>query len=183
MRRCADASYLMRLSPEEALRRGLIDKSILAAMRPTGRRGAPHLGSAVAKLNAGRVGVIRAAASAGLTPPGSKGYTSLESSPQKILFDALCARFPDREVIWEAGGLIPGRKFSADILIRPRLVVEMDGFAFHRSKGAYQADRDRQNLYVAHGFLPIRAYAKQVFDRQLREQLLDVIAKALELTA
>lgn len=192
----------MRLSAEEAQRRGLIDEREAREMRSVGRRGAPQVSQAVAAMNANRLGELAALAehvagesakparrsssstakSTGKPAPGSKGYTELDTSPQKILFQALCKRFPDREVVWEAGGLIPGRKFSADILVAPRVVVEMDGFAFHRSKGAYQGDRDRQNLYVAHGFLPIRAYAKQVFDPYLRERLLDLIGQTLELS-
>ncbi len=192
----------MRLSPEDAQRLGLIDERVAKEMRHSGRRGAPQVSQAVAAINAGRLGDLNAlvehvsgapakparmASSVASKPdgklaPGSKGYTEQDTSPQRILFEALRKRFPDRDIIWEAPGLIPGRKFSADILIAPRVVVEMDGFAFHRSKDAYQGDRDRQNLYVAHGFLPIRAYAKQVFDPDLRERLLDLIGQTLGLS-
>ncbi len=192
----------MRLTAEEAKRLGLIDERAAKQMRGASRRGAPVVSDAVAALNADRLAdlkamaehvagpapaqgarpkAVRGVAAGGKLAPGSKGYTEQETSPQRILFEALVKRFPDREVVWEATGLIPGRKFSADIMIPPRVVIEMDGFSFHRSKDAYQADRDRQNLFVTHGFLPIRAYAKQIFDSERREQLLELIARTLEL--
>lgn len=196
----------MRLTPEVALKLGLIEKAESTKMEQSGKRGAPVLGAAVAKLNASKLHLIADAAAStfesgsttranvrpksleevlgkvapGTPSPGSKEYRELAGSPQKILFDALCLRLPGR-VQWEAEGLVPGRMFSADIFIPPNLIVEMDGFRFHKSKTSFQKDRDRQNLFVAHGFRPIRVYAKQVFNAEMREELIELIARAADL--
>jgi very-short-patch-repair endonuclease len=192
----------MRLTPEDALRLGLCD-SASAAKISKSSRGDLVLGSAVAKLNEEKLKALSAAPispapggpkraqlkannaqqskTSGLPAPGSKEYRELETSPQKILYDALCQRLP-RRVQWEVPDLIPGRRFQADIFIPPVLVVEMDGFRFHRTKESFQNDRDRQNLFVANGFRPIRAYAKQIFDLEMRAELIELIVKAAELT-
>lgn len=84
--------------------------------------------------------------------------------PQRLLFDALRKRLGDAEVVWEAKHLIPGRRFRADIYLPvSRLVIEMDGFQYHRSKAAFQKDRLRQNLYVENGFRVLRFFTSQVF--------------------
>ena len=83
--------------------------------------------------------------------------------PQRQLFDALRQRFPQEPLEWEASHLVPGRKFRADILIpRLRLIIELDGFAYHRSKSAFRSDRERQNLLVLHGYRVLRYTNKHV---------------------
>lgn len=197
----------MRLSPEDALRLGLIQEGEASKIANTGRRGSPLVSNAVAALNASKLASIagkpsangsrRSGASAkaarpldalrpdklgnrGLPSPGSKEYRELETSPQKVLFEALRKRL-GCDVQWEAEGLIPGRGFKADIFIPPRTVIEMDGFRFHKSKSAFQADRDRQNLFVMHGYRPIRVYAKQVFNAEMFESLLTLIEATVAL--
>lgn len=197
----------MRLSPEDALRLGLIQGGEASKIASTGRRGAPLVSKAVAALNASKLAEIAEAPPAqgarrpsastpvarsfdqakasklgagGLPSSGSKEYRELATSPQKILFEALRKRL-DCDVQWEAEGLIPGRGFKADIFIPPRTVIEMDGFRFHKSKTAFQADRDRQNLFVMHGYRPIRVYAKQVFNAEMLESLLSLIEATVAL--
>jgi very-short-patch-repair endonuclease len=88
-----------------------------------------------------------------------------EADPQLILTKALRDRLGHSAVQSEVAGLIPGRKFRADIVIpTARLVIEFDGFKYHRSKAAFQKDRERQNLFVAHGWRVLRFFNKQVRD-------------------
>lgn len=187
----------MRISTDEALRLGLLDKAGASTIQSTGRRGSPVLSTAVATLNASKLAALAAAPSGHGAPqrstvmvsldesgrarkplPGTDAYNDSATNPQKIIFDALCDLLPGR-VEWEVKGLIPGRQFRADIRIG-RVVVEMDGFRFHKSKTAFQDDRDRQNIFVAHGFLPLRCYAAQAFKPELREQFLKLVLKTVE---
>lgn len=180
----------MRISADDAARLGLIDKASANAIESSGRRGAPVLSNAVAALNAGKLANLHATPSANEKPrppsdgalsgtltPGTAAYNDAAANPQKIIYDALCELLPGR-VEWEVKGLIPGRQFRADIRIG-RVVVEMDGFRFHKSKTAFQDDRDRQNLFVAHGYLPLRCYAAQAFKPELREQFLQLVLQAV----
>jgi len=189
----------MRLSADDALRLGLLDKAGVQAFQSSQRRGAPVLSTAVAALNADKLAAFEAAdkklskanrcdpgaasgrdfqANSGMRP-GTAAYNGAHTNPQKIIYDALCELLPGR-VEWEVSGLIPGRQFRADIRIG-RVVIEMDGFRFHKSKTAFQDDRDRQNLFVAHGFMPLRCYAAQAFKQELREQFLQVVLQTVAL--
>lgn len=115
----------------------------------------------------------------GIIPPAARARCSTrekQRDPQRILYDALCRRLPDEDIEYEALGLIPGRRFRADIWIpRSRIAVEMDGFQYHRSKAAFQADRERQNLFAAQGITVLRYFARQVF-RDL-ESVIEQIAE------
>jgi very-short-patch-repair endonuclease len=85
--------------------------------------------------------------------------------PQARLAEALRAKLGKDAVQTEVVGLVPGRKYRADIVIaQARLVIEFDGFQYHRSKSAFQKDRERQNLFVAHGWRVLRFFHKQVLD-------------------
>lgn len=181
----------MRLSPEDALRLGLLDNAGAKAIQNSQRRGGPVLSAAVAALNAEKLaklapsapaavkrersapgGAVDALSSAGMKA-GTAAYNDAHTNPQQIIYNALCELLPGR-VEWEVKGLIPGRQFRADIRIG-RVVIEMDGFRFHKSKTAFQDDRDRQNLFVAHGYMPLRCYAAQAFKADLREKFLQVV--------
>lgn len=188
----------MRITADVALRLGLLDKHSAQAIQSSQRRGSPVLGNAVAALNAEKLAALSLVAqksekaptgdagakrdqrisSSGMKP-GTAAYSDAKTNPQKIIYDALCELFPGR-VEWEVQGLIPDRQFRADIRI-DRVVIEMDGFRFHKSKTAFQSDRDRQNLFVAHGFMPLRCYAAQAFKPELREQFLQVVLQAVAL--
>lgn len=94
--------------------------------------------------------------------PLPKSEASSHRDPQRMIFNALEA-VENLNVCWERTGLIPDRKFRADIYLpASRVIVEMDGFQFHRSKDAFQSDRMRQNLFVEHGFHVLRFFARQV---------------------
>lgn len=131
----------MKLSIEEAHRLGVLPDDmlhLLSSGKPKGR--------AVGK--AGKVG------------KPSKGA----QNPQAILYDAIRAEIPEAKE--EVGDLVPGRKFRADIYLpTSRVVIEMDGFQFHRSKTAYQNDRKRQNLLVEQGYQVLRYFTGQVLDK------------------
>lgn len=130
----------LRLSIQEALSRGLIDASTATAMRaPKPGHGRAH-------------GARKPRARAG-------------GDPQTMLYRALLAELGPGSVAWEKEDLIPGRKYRVDIYLpASRLAIEFDGFQYHRSKAAFQKDRERQNLFISHGFHPLRFFAKQVFE-------------------
>lgn len=91
------------------------------------------------------------------------GKYQAEHGPQRDIYVALVLKLGDSEVIWEKQGLIEGRSYRADIYLpSSKVVIEMDGFAYHRSKDAFQKDRKRQNLFIEHGFVLLRYYNKQI---------------------
>jgi hypothetical protein len=86
-----------------------------------------------------------------------------EINPQAMLHLALVMRMGKENVLSEVAGLIPGRRYRADIYIpRSRLVIEVDGFAYHKSKSAFQKDRERQNSFMEHGYRILRYYTGQI---------------------
>ena len=130
----------MRMSVADALKAGIITPSQAKAVRAKQPLAAAGKGRRATGARAGAV------------------------DPQRVLFDALVGVLGEGEVLYEVDGLVPGRKYRADIVIpRSRLVVEFDGFAFHRSKAAFQKDRDRQNAFLLAGWSTMRFVARQVF--------------------
>jgi very-short-patch-repair endonuclease len=108
-------------------------------------------------------------------PKARKPRSSDPFDPQVRLTQALRDALGSHEVESEVCGLIPGRRYRADIVIRrARLVIEFDGFQYHRSKAAFQSDRERQNAFVAHGWRVLR-----FFHRQVRNDLDGVVAQIL----
>lgn len=86
-----------------------------------------------------------------------------EYGPQKDIFMSLCVQLGQEHVEWEKEGLISNRRYKADIYLPDsRIIVEMDGFQYHRSKDAFQKDRIRQNLLVEHGYAVLRYFTAQV---------------------
>jgi len=69
-----------------------------------------------------------------------------------------------------------GASRASLVIRRARLVIEFDGFRYHRSKSAFQADRERQNEFVAHGWRVLR-----FFHRQVRDDLDGVVARIVSL--
>jgi very-short-patch-repair endonuclease len=75
------------------------------------------------------------------------------------LFLRLCRRhhLPTPEVNVRVGG------HEVDFLWRPqRLIVETDGYRFHRGSAAFESDHDRDLTLRAHGFSVIRLTYRQV---------------------
>lgn len=100
-------------------------------------------------------------------------------NPQDRLTRALRERLGEQAVLSEVGELVPGRRYRADIALpQHRLIVEFDGFQYHRSKAAFQGDRERQNAFVAQGWRVLR-----FFHQQVRNDLEGVVAQILEVAA
>lgn len=98
--------------------------------------------------------------------------------PQRKLYDALCKALPGVPE-WEREGLIPDRRFRADIFLpSSSICVEVDGFAFHKSKKAFQADRMRCNLFTLHGYRLIHAFTRQILDDEMLSDLVALIVQA-----
>ncbi|HEX5336265.1 MAG TPA: DUF559 domain-containing protein [Propionicimonas sp.] len=60
---------------------------------------------------------------------------------------------------WVANATIrvEGRRLCPDVLMRDRpLVIEVDGYAFHGGRVAFQKDRERLNLFAQAGFTVLR---------------------------
>ena len=89
---------------------------------------------------------------------------SVANDPQERLYCYLVSKIGQDRVRKEVEGLIPGRRYRADIVIDQDVVFEFDGFAYHRSKTAFQKDRERQNLFVHHGYRVYRFFAKQILE-------------------
>ncbi len=70
---------------------------------------------------------------------------------------------------WEANArivLVPGRVAVADVLFRRhRLVIEVDGYASHGGRTAFQRDRTRQNDLVGAGYVVLRFTWADLVDR------------------
>lgn len=158
----------LRFSPDEAVALGIIPKEEALRMKQAGKRG---LAPAQERL--------KKAISASKPAAKTVAAKQLEAvnDPQTILYNDLVKRLPGGVVQWEVPGLVKGRNFRVDILLG-RIVVEMDGFAYHRSKTAFQKDRERQNLLAANGYLVFRTFAKEVFDEVSRAKLVELIAAA-----
>lgn len=98
--------------------------------------------------------------------------------PQRKLYEALCIALPGIPE-WEREGLIPDRKFRADVYLpSSAIVIEVDGFQFHKSKQAFQSDRRRSNLFTLHGYRMIHSYTKQILDDEQLAELVALIVQA-----
>lgn len=181
----------LRMSPEEAAKRGLISEAecqkIAGAMRQgRGMRGLqmpvpPAAKESCAQRATGQQGKGDAGPASPVPVLSGKPrvYAPDSVPPQEQLFDALCERMPGLPE-WEKKGLVPGRRFRADIFIPPDVVVEMDGYEHHTAKKAYQKDRKRNNLFVLHGYRVFHAYTGQVRSDEQRSELVEQIAAAVE---
>ncbi|MBD3821640.1 MAG: DUF559 domain-containing protein [Thiotrichales bacterium] len=91
-----------------------------------------------------------------------KMYQHKTQNPQTLLFDALKQHL--QEVQSEVKGLVPGKRYRADIYIpSSRIVIEFDGFKYHAlHKHGFQKTLERQNLFVKEGYTVLRYYYKQV---------------------
>jgi hypothetical protein len=112
-------------------------------------------------------------------PPkgGSKELNTGEGTPQFILYHVLKSYAPDIPLHWERSNLIPGRRFVTDLFIPPKLVIEVDGFGYHRSKFSFQKDRIRQNIFAEHGFIVLRYYTGQIHNDEKRVAVLEQIVR------
>ncbi len=68
---------------------------------------------------------------------------------------------------WRANAelVIAGRTFRPDLIFdEVRLVVEIDGFAFHGDRQAFERDRERQNTLTAAGWTVLRFTWRHIHD-------------------
>lgn len=166
----------LRLSPADALARQLISKE--EAFRITQGMRERRLPDDIAH----RARQAPAATQKAVLPPAAAQLAASTKKdneiPQRKLYDALCIALPGVPV-WEREGLIPDRKFRTDIFLpESSICIEVDGFAFHKSKQAFQADRMRSNLFTLHGFRMIHAYTKQILDDVMLGDLVALIVQA-----
>lgn len=158
----------MRFTPEQAVAMGIITKDDALAMKEAGAKKQANFLKKTTPTAAAKAKPLTAAAKT----------LQAANDPQTILYDALVKRLGAEAVEWEVPNLIEGRQFRVDILISRSVVVEMDGFQYHRSKTAFQKDRERQNLFAANGYVVFRTFAKEVFDLERRAELVELIAGA-----
>lgn len=165
-----------RLTPEDALARRLITKEeaekISRGMRD---RRHPDVVALLARQ-------APAPTQKNSLPPAAVQLTTCSKQdneiPQRKLYNALCKALPGVPE-WERENLIPDRRFRADIFLpASSICVEVDGFAFHKSKKAFQADRMRCNLFTLHGFRLIHAFTKQILDDEMLSDLVALIVQA-----
>lgn len=166
----------LRLSPADAVNRGLISQEEADKItRGTRDRRNPDVVALLARQAPAK------ALKASLPPAAAQlaACTKKDNEiPQRKLYDALCEALPGVPE-WEREGLIPDRKFRADIYLHASSIcVEVDGFAFHRSKKAFQADRMRCNLFTLHGYRLIHAFTKQILDDEMLSDLVALIVQA-----
>lgn len=84
------------------------------------------------------------------------------SPPQRKLWAAVKAAYPEAEQ--EKGGLVPGKRYTADIVLeRCRLVIELDGWEFHgRYKSGFLRDRQKDRSLMLAGYRICRFTAGEV---------------------
>lgn len=135
----------MRLSTKQAIDLGILSKKDGAKLKK-------DLASKATEINK------KIQSQAGPSAPS----IIVEKDPQKIVFNALNRRVPDI-AMYEVGGLVPGRNFRVDIYLpESRLCIEFDGFQYHKSKDAFQNDRDKRMQLVKRGYPVISLYYGQV---------------------
>ena len=66
-----------------------------------------------------------------------------------------------------------------------RLILEVDGYRTHGSRVAFQDDRTRQNVLVAHGYTVLRYTAHDVQTRlgSILDEVTDLVARTTQLTS
>lgn len=164
----------LRISPTEAVSRGMITQEQADQIDRAGK-GRPTLES----LGLDRREPVRNKVK---PPPAAAQLAALSKEtneyPQRKLYEALCKELPGIPV-WEKEGLIPGRRYRADIYLPPSsIVIEFDGYKFHSSLSAFQSDRLRSNLFTLHGYRMIHTFAKQVLDDKQLGELVELIVQA-----
>jgi len=120
--------------------------------------------------NLGRRGSPTAARVLPMAVPGAASY------PERVLARALhAARITGFRVNQPVHG------YAADLLdTKRRLIIEVDGWATHRTKTAFQHDRTRQNALVTAGYTVLRYTAHDIEHRldtvitQIRQTITDL---------
>ncbi|WP_153785333.1 hypothetical protein [Pseudomonas sp. EMN2] len=171
----------LRMSVEDALSRNLITRADAETMQAATRAGRGHYPGIAAAKKVPALPTAPKAERTEISTPAAKALAAAEREnneiPQRLLYEALCKELPGIPE-WERTGLIPGRRYRADIFLAPDITVEMDGLTFHSSRDAFKADRLRSNLFVLHGYRVFRAFTKQCLDPEMRAELVGMIVQA-----
>lgn len=87
------------------------------------------------------------------------------SVPQTKLWELVKEKFPEAEE--NKTGLVPGRRYSVDIVIeRLKLCAEIDGWEFHgKHKKGFLRDREKDRLLVLRGYRVVRFTAGEVLKK------------------
>jgi len=79
---------------------------------------------------------------------------------------------------------VHGRRIEVDCLwCEPRLIAELDGFATHATRHAFERDRERDRELQAEGWRVVRITARQLeedpdtIESQLRRLLRDTVSE------
>ena len=126
----------------------------------------------------GQPGTRRLAIAVGIARPGR----TVTNGPLEELMLALCRDWglPEPEVNAEI--LLGGERAQVDFLWREqRVVVEVDGFRYHRGRAAFRRDRRRDRLLELAGFGHAR-FADEDFDRD-RPEIRGTLARLLDLSS
>ena len=94
--------------------------------------------------------------------PRRKSVPRAPSVPQQQLWRLVKERFPEAEE--EKAGLVPGRRYTVDIVIeRLHLVLEVDGWASHgKYKAGFKRDREKDRALLIQGFRVLRFTAGEI---------------------
>lgn len=91
---------------------------------------------------------------------------SQRKSAGSPIHDRLCFALDEAGIqyIREFRNAIPGRKFRLDIALEGKIGIEVDGWQNHgKTKSGFQKDREKQNLYVEHGWRILRYTAHDIY--------------------
>lgn len=113
-----------------------------------------------------------------LAPTDSRrGHVDL--LPQEKLWFAVKDHFPDEQVEWEMGKVVPRRNYRIDIALPKRmLAIEVDGWSFHgKHLAGFKKDREKQNLLVVEGWRVLRFTAGEI--NKDAKALMPMIERAL----
>lgn len=104
------------------------------------------------------------------------------SVPQQKLWGLVKDRFPEAES--EKKGLVPGRRYTVDIVIeRLALVIETDGWAYHgKFKSGFKRDREKDRALLLAGYRVLRFYTGEILKEpgkvmETLEQVVSMIEK------
>lgn len=165
----------LRFSPKEAAARGLISELDALEMERQARSGRNQVPTVKGMPQQDSPPAQKTKMSPAAKQLSDKTREGNEI-PQRRLFEAVRQHLPEAQ--WEREGLIPSRRYRADVFIPPNIVLECDGFGFHRSKEAFQKDRLRSNIFTQHGFRVFHAFTKQCLDDALLAELVALIVDA-----
>lgn len=127
----------VRLSPQEAHRRGLISSEEKGEIEGR-RRQAPN------------------------QDPNKSPQMILWLALEK----RLSAQIQSGDIVWEKSGIVEGRKYKADIAwLSAGIIIEVDGWQYHaKIKNNFKRDRQKDRKVIINGWTPIRFFYSEIKD-------------------